>query len=261
MALVGGLSRSNSFTRTVCGWALLSSCGGSMDGFIEITINNWDKYNSRNDVKAPTWFRLKHDLFENHEFYDFTHEELCVWIYILCLASKKSSPTIKIVINHARSVGRFKASSIESAISKLLVLSIVSRARNGHVTDTIATLHNKTLHDITLHNTIAHFEKCAIDIYSIYPKKIGKKKAFAKLKTILKSDEDVSKLEKAIDNYTAYLKINKTEAKFIKNFDTFINQWEDWLDPTTGNTNSFEPKPRTIKELIAERERQRSNEP
>lgn len=117
-----------------------------------ITILGWDKFNPRKDVKNPSWFRLEHSMFENPEFYDFTHSELLVWVYLLSNASKKNSPTFLLSRAHAKVVGRFKEADIDSAIEKLEAIQCVhvdvtdtSRTRNADVTDAFAT--NETRRD------------------------------------------------------------------------------------------------------------------
>ena len=123
---------------------------------ILVEVLNWDTFNSRADVKNPSWFRLQHSLLEDHEFFDFTHAELIAWIYILSIASKKSSARIVIYDAHAEKVGRVIKSDLESAFRKLERNRCIkvhgtdtSRARDGDVTDASATLHNITEHNKT----------------------------------------------------------------------------------------------------------------
>lgn len=78
-------------------------------------------------------------------------------------------------------------------------------------------------------------------LYSDYPKKVGKKAGFAKLKTILKKEGNFDKLKIAIANYKTKLAKDSTDPKYIKHFDTFLSSWEDWLDPTTGTFEELRP--------------------
>lgn len=113
---------------------------------ISIEVLNWGKHNARKDVKNPTWFRLNHNLFNDQEFHDVSCDELCVWLYILCLASQKSSGIVSLYVDHAISTKRFTKRQIFSALKKLerngnvLVLGPHAlRPRNVHVTDTCST--------------------------------------------------------------------------------------------------------------------------
>lgn len=127
-------------------------------GKMRLAILNWEKFNARKDVKNPSWFRLSHSLFEDHEFYDFTHAELLSWLYILCLASQKSSSQVFVNFAHLERVGRIKKKDFEGAIKKLEQLNIVlvdvtSTLRERDVDDTHTCATRQTIHNKTIHNT------------------------------------------------------------------------------------------------------------
>lgn len=97
----------------------------------------------RKDVKHATWFRCDNDILEQEAFFDFTHEEILVWIYIQCRAS--SEGTIEPFINFERAerFAKLEKSTILSAILKLERKHILPvdvpdtlRARNEDVTCT-----------------------------------------------------------------------------------------------------------------------------
>lgn len=88
-------------------------------GSVIITILGWDKINGRKDVINPSWFKFKHSFFEDSEFYEFSHEEICCWIYLLCQASKISSNRVKVNFLHAERIGRLSRQAIERTVSKL----------------------------------------------------------------------------------------------------------------------------------------------
>jgi hypothetical protein len=90
-----------------------------MEESMFVEILGWEKFNPRKDVKAPSWFRLSHSLFEDPDFYDMSHSEILVWIYLLCLASKKNRSVIEVNSTHRERVGRIKSKDFNSAISKL----------------------------------------------------------------------------------------------------------------------------------------------
>lgn len=104
---------------------------------MEIEVINWEKFNPRKDLKATTWFRLQNGLFEDPNFFDFTHAELLVWLYLLSICSKKRSGTITVNFAHAERVARLKPKDVKTAIEKLEELQCVrvtERARNVDVT-------------------------------------------------------------------------------------------------------------------------------
>lgn len=77
------------------------------------------------------------------------------------------------------------------------------------------------------------FDRLIFDLeglYKKYPRKLGKKKGIAKLKTIVRSKETYDLVAKAISNYEQSCRLEKKEEQFIMHFSTFVNKWEDYLD-------------------------------
>lgn len=86
---------------------------------LRIRVPKWRDFNPRKDVKKPSWFRLAHDLFENEDFYDFSHGEILAWIYILCACSKKNHDTVTVSLDRVKTVGRISEKVFRSAVKKL----------------------------------------------------------------------------------------------------------------------------------------------
>lgn len=63
---------------------------------LEVEIKNWNKFNPRSDAKSCAWFRMSNDFFNDPEFYGASLEARMLWMFLLCSASKKMSPKIKI---------------------------------------------------------------------------------------------------------------------------------------------------------------------
>lgn len=80
-------------------------------------------------------------------------------------------------------------------------------------------------------------------LYQKYPRKLGKQKGIEKCKAQIKTPEEFEALSKAIDQYVFHLRSKGTEEKFIKHFDSFMTIWRDWLDPATGQSESFGQAP------------------
>lgn len=134
-----------------------------------VKIKGWEKYNPRKDVKRPSWFRLDHGLFDDPEFYDFTHGELCAWIYILCQASRKNAGTITLNQAHFERIGRLPLDVLNSALRKLEQLGVVtvtpSRLRHADGTPLPAT-YERT--DITGRDETNAYGEPA-DVTSLFP--------------------------------------------------------------------------------------------
>ncbi len=60
--------------------------------------------------------------------------------------------------------------------------------------------------------------------------KEAKDKCLAKFKKDIKSENDYQELCTALNNYTNFVKVNKTERQYIKRSKTFFNNWKDWVD-------------------------------
>lgn len=70
-------------------------------------------------------------------------------------------------------------------------------------------------------------------IYSLYPPRPNqnKKKAMSRLKSIIKNHQQYEQLIQATNNYANYVVVKRVESEFIKQFFTFVNNWEEWMAP------------------------------
>jgi len=215
---------------------------------ITVNIIKAEKYKGRKDNIHNSWFRLSNRLLEDPDFFDFTHEEILVWIYILSVSSQKNSGQVLVLYAHAGRICRLSRSAIDNALAKLKRNQIVTTSKGlvsvPNFLDKSATIQNNTKQDITKqnktppdpHGGLFDFEK----LYENYPKKEGKKSGLAKLRVIITSDEDLKKFQTAMSRYIENLKVKKTEAKYIQKFSTFVNNWTDWLDDDSGSAQGFE---------------------
>jgi hypothetical protein len=137
---------------------------------ISIEIINWERFNPRKDLTSTSWFRFQNNFFENHEFYSMNHAEICFWIYLLSLASKKQSSTIIVNSDHANRIGRFTEKQIKSSIKKLVELQCIVVVCNEHVTSTSRGQHeNVVLHNVTERNETKQNEteqKSVVGVFS-----------------------------------------------------------------------------------------------
>lgn len=76
--------------------------------------------------------------------------------------------------------------------------------------------------------TVADLES----VYESYPRHEGKSKGLDRLKTQIKTQQDLANLRLAVKHYSE--KVKGTEAQFIKQFSSFVSEWTDWVDPKTG---------------------------
>ncbi len=124
---------------------------------IYVEILNWERFNPRKDVKHNSWFRCDHSLFEHPDFHDFTHSDIIVWLYLLCLASKKNSSCVTVYTNHADRLANISLIQLCTALQKLNKIKAITfkhvtcsqRGRNENVTFTCSTGRDVTLRNGT----------------------------------------------------------------------------------------------------------------
>lgn len=78
-------------------------------------------------------------------------------------------------------------------------------------------------------------------LYQAYPRKLGKAEGLSRLKNMIKTEQDYRDFEKAVANYSAFIKREKIEPRFIKQFSSFVGSqkvqpWRDYLDDDVGKT-------------------------
>jgi hypothetical protein len=117
-----------------------------MSSQLKIEIQNWDKFNPRNDLKHPSWFRLNNNLFEDPDFFDFSPSEILCWIYILGLASKKQSGNVSINIAHAERIGRLDFAVLVAAVKKLENIQCIKIVELPDVTPTLRARDEDVTH-------------------------------------------------------------------------------------------------------------------
>lgn len=78
-------------------------------------------------------------------------------------------------------------------------------------------------------------------LYSRYPRKEGKTRGRKVYEKLLRDGVDPSVLELALTNYLALLVKEKREKKYVKHFDTWLRNYEDYLetDPDGGGNKTL----------------------
>lgn len=203
---------------------------------VEVVIANFEKYKGRGDVENPTWFRCSNRLLEDPDFYHLSFPELAVWVQIMCLSSRKRSATVVLSFEHCDRACRLPREVIVSAIEKLRALKILLpgtsllRRRNAAVTSTsrIQQTDRQTDRDSDASNL--KFE----EIYSAYPRKVGKAAGMLRLKKMNPNLETIELLIKAAKEYSRQCLFERTDVKFIKHFSSWIGTedketWRDYI--------------------------------
>ncbi len=80
------------------------------------------------------------------------------------------------------------------------------------------------------------------NLWSIYPKKQGKDKAFKSYQTARKSGTTYEEVEQGLYAYLNYIRVTEKEQQYIKMGSTFFSQkaWQDdWTPPKQKSLNPF----------------------
>ena len=71
-------------------------------------------------------------------------------------------------------------------------------------------------------------------VYSMYPRKIGKRRGFISCRNSVKTKDDFERMMLAVRNYRAYCIRENKEGQYIYAFSTWANNWEEWADKEAG---------------------------
>jgi hypothetical protein len=223
---------------------------------VSINILNWRKYQPRTDLKSMHWFRVESKIINDQKLFDLTASQKWVWISLLCIAADQTNSTFDLNIKWFAQILKMKVSEVNDALNLIKDNLLISLSEHGLVTDSsqirtdsCPTIQYSTVHNTTeQNNTYPHFEpnENVYDfesLYKKYPRKMGKKKGLDKAKRLVKNNPSAfDDISKAIDRHNEDFKKSKKDLQFIQHFDTFINNYEDWLDPFTGTGNNISKK-------------------
>lgn len=97
-----------------------------------------------------------------------------------------------------------------------------------------------------------------VEVYNRYPRKKGKQEGLDRLRKTVTSEADLADLNRALDNYLAEIRRDKTEMKHVKFFSTFVGPveqpaWRDYLEPDAV-PGSAPQKLKTLEDLSSETE-------
>jgi hypothetical protein len=205
---------------------------------ITIRIRRWAEYKGRKDVEHNSWFRCSNRLLEDPDFFEFSHEEILVWVYILSVSSQKNSDLVTIKFAHAERVCRLRRAAVLSAIEKLSGNQIdpvddtpTERPRNADDTETCAT--DKQTNRQT--NTVTRPESAGFDfesVYQGYPRKRGKDEGMKRLKARIKTQADFDAFSSAVRKYASECRMERRDPKYMLHWSSFVgtDDKEPWRD-------------------------------
>lgn len=228
---------------------------------ITVTIRNYETYKGRSDVKQNSWFRCSNRIFEDPDFFDFSFEEIAVWLYILSLSSQKNSATVTINLGHAERVCRLKSAVVMSAIAKLEGNQIhpvhdtsTLRARTADVTFTCATeQYNTEQTEQTRQDTPAPPDFDFESLYRSYARRKGKDEGMQRLRSRIKTQEQFDQFARAVRKHASECRRLRTDEKYIPYWSSFVGvpgkePWRDYIDDSPPKPAPPPPQPEPIAE-------------
>ena len=93
---------------------------------MQISINNWDKYNERKDRKSAYWFRFQNDFFLSNTMFGCDPILRIVFIYLLCEQSRSSEPYVDLNIDRAVTLTKVNEIEFINNIQALVDLGVIS---------------------------------------------------------------------------------------------------------------------------------------
>lgn len=118
---------------------------------IVITVNKWNDYQTRKDLKTMAWFRVESCLPEHPAFFELSANGKWFFIFILCLCAKRSEETVETTLNYLEHYSKVPREDILAALKTLNEHGLV---KHDFVTGSSRkrSLHNNTLHNNTKQN-------------------------------------------------------------------------------------------------------------
>lgn len=245
---------------------------------LNIKILKFNDFTTRtHDYKGKlNWFSMPVDLLSHPDFFNINGDEFKAFIWVVGVAVKVKKNQVRMNIDHIAHFLRISKNDIISCLHKLegkqLLTDGLATARPdcGHE----AAIHYITLHNITEQNTYAQISKTEDQtkqvaqkqvlsdsviesIYKEYPRKVGKAKGLAKLKSQLKTQTDLELCVRALAKFKKYHIDKGTLGEYIPHFSTWVSSWKDWLDEDVGAIDpriktGDENKIKSITEILAD---------
>lgn len=213
-----------------------------MTDIIEVEVLGWEKYQHHNGDKTYHWFKLYNSIIDDPKIVSLTARQLKLWIYLLCMASKQRSSVCTLSTRHVHMWCNTRTHVVHKLIFSLeqfqLVRVISGTLEKSRVEESRKILLIKSKKSKPeASDSVFDFDK----IYGEYPRKIGRKSGYKAFLKQIKTQENYNNLAKACNNYAMHCRKNDIELRFIKHFSTFMNHWEDWVNPDKAVVLGYEP--------------------
>jgi len=194
----------------------------------QIEIVNWEKYN-KGAPKNAVWFRLNNDWWRDAKVASLCSSAKLTWIILVSEASK-SGGKVDINLYQMRIITDQRGAKLVQIIQKLEQLQMIKILDRKVSLPTNKQTDKQTDKTALVQQEIAlpTFDKFE-EAWKQYPRRKGIKDAKRHYKKYITDQKTHDRLIKAINNYSAYTKVKKTDEEFIKLGSTFFNNnWQEW---------------------------------
>jgi len=114
---------------------------------VKIQIKNWKKFNPRSDLKTMPWFRVSSSIVFDRKLYGLVPEQKWLWICLLAIAAQENSSEIELDFDYLSHHAGVQKKHILQAVDHFEKMGLLSRSRDGGVTEPSRTCPESVLYE------------------------------------------------------------------------------------------------------------------
>lgn len=188
-----------------------------------ITIIDPSRWGLRYGEKRQWYYKMRLDFFSDPFISGLKNDTKIVFLAIVSESLRSNGGASSMCLEYLKGLLRCSLGVVKESLKELErnnIIKLQTRVRNQLIEE------NRIEENRTKQNRVFDFEVA----YLTYPKKLGKKAGMKKLQTCITTDAEYNNFCVAIRNYNKIIAQEETEKKYIKQFSTFVNCYEDYVD-------------------------------
>lgn len=207
---------------------------------VEIEILNWKKFNGKETLKTPNWFKVHIGIGASKSLFGLPFSTKWIWICVLAEAKREKCPKIRLNLKWASNYWAIEKKLILEAMESFKEIGLLRVNSESPPSALRSNSSSERERERERDNTVVFpettpSEKNSFDleeIYKKYPKRpeglgMGKAPGMRKFQKIVKSQTDFERVRRSVENYSLWVEKFKKQ-KFVMMWSTFAGQWEDW---------------------------------
>ena len=234
---------------------------------ITITVPNWERFNPRSDRANHSWFRLQNGFLQDPKVFALADAEVLLLLMIYSECGKAGQGLFQFSIPLAAALRRTTVEVIRSQIQHIADLGFIRCQDDGHqpplgnhLVSLLPTTNERTnvtnVTNVTNETDITDSPASAVTeatpdldfegLYQVYPRKVGRTDALDRMRKLVKTPDEYSKLCHALARFKKHHADKGTQEQYLPHMTTFLGvkgkeRWRDWLDPETGTADVTTP--------------------